>query len=173
MSETLSPGVAYGCFELLDLLGDATIPLENAKNLGKLGVIAAHRVTNCAIALGWVEINPDGAIVATARGQAVRATPLTEQRLRRALLDIVEATSPPWVQNARFGRRRFLQYAPVEIAQVCEEAGLVKTAGDEVVIFWDMLAACARGLHDVQLNEIGRRGERLTRVLPRFHGQLG
>jgi hypothetical protein len=31
-----------------------------------------------------------------------------------------------------------------------------------VVSFWDLLAARARGLHDVRLNEIGRAGERLT-----------
>ncbi|QSQ31172.1 DUF3883 domain-containing protein [Xanthomonas translucens] len=162
MSELLSPGVAYGCFELLDIIEAAPMPLENAKGLGKLGVISASRVTNCAIALGWAEINSYGNVVATARGQSVRALQMTEQRLRRALLDIVEATEPPWLQNARFGRRRFLQYAPVEILQVCDEAGLVDGVDDDTVAFWDALAGSARGLHDVQLNEIGREGERLT-----------
>lgn len=162
MSELLSPGIAYGCFELLDLIEASPMPLENARGLGKLGVIAAPRVTNCALALGWVEVNYDGNVIATARGQSVRALPMTEQRLRRALLDIVEAVNPPWAQNSRFGRRRFLQYAPVEIVQVCDEAGLADGADDDSVAFWDTLAARARGLRDVQLNEIGREGERLT-----------
>lgn len=162
MSENLSPGIAYGCFELLDLIDAAPMPLEHAKGLGKLGVIDAPRVTRCALALGWADVNDHGQIVATARGQAVRALPMTEQRLRRALLDIVEATDPPWVQNARFGRRRFLQYSPVEIYQICDEAGLSDGSDEETVAFWDILASRARGLHDVQLNEIGREGERLT-----------
>jgi hypothetical protein len=92
----------------------------------------------------------------------VRVLPLTAERLRTALLDVVEATDPPWVQNARFGRRRFLQYAPVEIAQICEEAGLEDGADEGTVAFWDTLAAKARGLRDVRLNEIGREGERLS-----------
>jgi hypothetical protein len=164
VSDTLSPGVAYGCFELLDIIENAATPLllDTARNLGKLGVIAAVRVTGCALALGWAEVNERGEIIATARGQSVRAMPLTEHRLTRALLDIIEVTDPPWVQNARFGRRRFLEYAPIEIAQICEEAGLDEAADERAVAFWDTLAARARGLHDVRLNEIGREGERLT-----------
>lgn len=162
MSEVLSPGVAYGCFELLDLIHGSPMPLAAARGLGKLGVVSARRVTDCALSLGWAEVNELGKLIPTARGQAVRALPLTEFRLRKALLDVVEATAPPWVQNARFGRRRFLQYAPPEIAQLCAEAGLTNGADPDAVAFWDTLAARARGLHDVQLSEIGREGERLT-----------
>jgi len=160
--EALSPGVAYGCFELLDLIDASPMLLENARGLGKLGVIPAHRITNCAIALGWAEVDKDGSLVATARGKTVRALRLTQQRLRLALMDIVDAADPPWAQNARFGRRRFLNYAPIEVVQVCEEAGLSESSDDETVAFWDALASRARGLRDVQLNEVGREGERLT-----------
>lgn len=162
MSEMLSPGVAYGCFELLDMIDGSPMPLSAARGLGKLGVVSARRVADCALSLGWAEIDERGELIPTARGQAVRALPLTESRLRKALLDVVEATDPPWVQNARFGRRRFLKYAPPEISQLCAEAGLANGADEDAVAFWDTLAARARGLHDVQLNEIGREGERLT-----------
>lgn len=162
MSEVLSPGVANGCFELLDLIYESPMQLTAARGLGKLGVIPAHRVTSCALTLGWAEVNADGALVVTERGVAVRDLPLTADRLRRAILDIIEVTDPPWVQNARFGRRKFLRYAPPEIAQLCHEAGLIEGSSDVIVAFWDSLAARARGLHDVQLNEVGRKGERLT-----------
>lgn len=162
MSEVLSPGVAYGCFELLDLIESTPMALDAARGLGKLGVVSARRVTDSTISLGWAEVNELGKLVPTTRGHVVRMLPLTESRLRRAILDVVETTDPPWVQNARFGRRRFLQYAPAEIAQLCSEAGLVSGSHPDVVAFWDTLAARARGLHDVQLNEIGREGERLT-----------
>lgn len=162
MSEVLSPGVAYGCFELLDLIDGSPMGLAAARGLGKLGVVSAARVADCALALGWVELDDRGMILPTPRGQSVRALPLTELRLRRALLDLVEKSDPAWVQNARFGRRQLLQYAPPEISQLCSEAGLSDGSDADVVAFWDTLAARARGLHDVRLNEIGREGERLT-----------
>jgi hypothetical protein len=55
-----------------------------------------------------------------------------------------------------------LEYSPPEISQVCREAGLAAGTSADVVAFWDLLAARARGLHDVRLNETGRKGERLT-----------
>ena len=162
MSETLSPGIAYGCFELLDVLDATPMPLGAARSLGKLGVVSSDRVTICAQLLGWTEINDAGLLVPTVRGQSIRAIPRTEERLREALLDLVDATDPPWIQGARLGRRHVLQYSPPEIAQVCREAGLATGSVPEVVAFWDLLAARARGLHDVRLNETGRQGERLT-----------
>ena len=162
MSEVLSPGVAYGCFELLRLLAQTPMPVTAARALGKLGVVSAKRVTDCSILLGWTEVNDTGLLAPTLRGQAVSIMPRTEEKLRGILLDMVSATNPPWVQNARFGRRRVLQYAPPEIAQICQEAGLAETSTPDVVGFWDILAAQARGLHDVRLNETGRAGERLT-----------
>ena len=162
VSEVLSPGVAYGCFELLQILNQTPMPVTAARSLGKLGVVSARRVTDCSLLLGWTEVNDVGFLAPTLRGQSVSAMPRTEERLREAIVDLVSSTDPPWVQNARFGRRRVLQYAPPEIAQICQEAGLADASTPEVVAFWDALAARARGLHDVRLNETGRMGERLT-----------
>ncbi len=162
MSEALSPGVAHGCFELLDLLEQTPMSLGTARTLGKLGVVSAERVTRCAMLLGWTEVNDGGMLAPTLRGQSIRSMPRTEERLREALLDLVQATDPPWIQGARFGRRHVLEYSPPEIAQVCREADLATGTSPEVVAFWDLLAARARGLHDVRLNETGRQGECLT-----------
>lgn len=162
MSEALSPGVAHGCFELLRLLNQTSMTVATARTLGKLGVVSAKRVTDCSMLLGWTEVNDAGLLAPTLRGQTVSALPRTEERLREALRDLASATNPPWVQNARYGRRRVLQYAPPEIVQLCQEAGLADASTPDVVAFWDALAAQARGLHDVRLNEIGRTGERLT-----------
>jgi hypothetical protein len=133
-----------------------------AKSLGKLGVVSSDRVTKCAMLLGWAEVTDGGLLALSLRGHAIRTMPRTDERLRAALLDLVEATDPPWVQGARFGRRHVLDYSPPEIAQICREAGLATGSSAEVVAFWDMLAARARGLHAVRLNETGREGERLT-----------
>ena len=162
MSELLSPGLAYGCFELLDLLHRSSMQLEDARALGKLGVVSAERAVKLSIELGWVEVGSHGRIHPTERGRSVCSGSEVECRLRLALLDIVEFTNPPWAQNARFGRRRFLRFAPSEIAQLCAEAGVANGVDDDTVGFWDALAARARGIRDSQLNEIGRIGEKLT-----------
>lgn len=144
------------------MLERAPIALKAAQTLGKLGVVSSEKVTKCTLILGWAELRDDGQIALTNRGSCVRTMPRTEAKLREALLDLVEATDPPWVQGARYGRRHVLQYSPPEIAQICRESGLANESTPEVVAFWDVLAARARGLHDVRLNETGRRGERLT-----------
>ncbi|WP_205579152.1 hypothetical protein, partial [Pseudomonas aeruginosa] len=82
MSEALTPGVAYGCFELLRLLGRAPMPVNAARALGKLGVVTARRVTDCSILLGWTEVNDAGLLTLTLRGQAVSSMTQTQERLR-------------------------------------------------------------------------------------------
>ena len=82
--------------------------------------------------------------------------------LRQALLDHIEAAKPPWVQCATYGRSRVMAFAGSGVAQVMVEAGLANGYGDDIVAFWDELAARARGLRDASLSRIGREGERLT-----------
>jgi hypothetical protein len=82
--------------------------------------------------------------------------------LRQALLDYIDVERPPWVQNASFGRSRVLRFAGSAIAQVFIEANLADGTDNEVVAFWDALAARARGQKNDRLLEIGREGERLT-----------
>ncbi|WP_341646742.1 protein NO VEIN domain-containing protein [Thauera sp. SDU_THAU2] len=144
------------------MLDQQPMPITAARALGKLGVVCAKRVTDCSILLGWTEVNSAGLLTPSLRGQAINTMPRTEERLRGALVDMVSAVAPPWVQNARFGRRRVLQYAPPEIVQICREAGLTDVSTPDVVAFWDTLAAQARGLRSMRLNETGRTGERLT-----------
>lgn len=78
------------------------------------------------------------------------------------MLDYIDVIRPSWIQNATFGRARVLAFAGGEIAQVFVEAGLAHGVGDDVVTFWDEMAARARGQKGVRLTEIGRAGERLT-----------
>ena len=55
-----------------------------------------------------------------------------------------------------------MAFAGNGVAQVFVEAGLANGFDDDVVAFWDELAARARGLRDVKLSEFGREGEKLT-----------
>ena len=55
-----------------------------------------------------------------------------------------------------------IRFAGSELAQVFVEAGLAHGITDEVVAFWDVMAALARGQKNSRLSEIGRQGERLS-----------
>jgi hypothetical protein len=85
-----------------------------------------------------------------------------EPMLRQALLDHIDAAHPPWVQCAASGRSRVMAYAGNGVVQLMVEAGLANGFEHEVVMFWDELAARARGLRSASLSHIGREGERLT-----------
>ena len=65
------------------------------------------------------------------------------------------------------GRLKVLSFSPTEIAQSLIEAELARGYENEVVQFWDRLAAIARGLRNAELGEIGREGERLTLAFER------
>ncbi|MBL8438561.1 MAG: DUF3883 domain-containing protein [Zoogloeaceae bacterium] len=100
------------------------------------------------------ELTPSGSRLVALQGY--------EPMLRQALLDHIDAENPPWVQCAAYGRSRVLAFAGNCVAQVLVEAGLANGFDDDVVAFWDELAARARGLRDTKLLELGRQGERLT-----------
>ncbi|MFA4952515.1 DUF3883 domain-containing protein [Brevundimonas sp.] len=112
--------------------------------------------------LNWLVVTDTGMLKASPAGLRVAACEHYEAALRRIVTDYAEALSPDWLQNAPWGRSRVLSFCPVGIHQVMVEAGVASGTDDEVVAFWDHLAALARGRRDDRLLEIGRRGERLT-----------
>jgi Domain of unknown function (DUF3883) len=159
----LSPGIAYGCFELLDITSrnSLTFPQIHA-SFAYLGSIPAEKITETAQALNWLRVDDKGIATITLSGQRLLAISGYEPMLRQALLDYIDIECPPWVQNATFGRSRVLSFASNEIVQLFAEAGLAHGISDEVVAFWDALAARARGQKSDRLTAIGRQGERLT-----------
>ncbi len=161
----LSPGVAQGCFELLELV--AREPMA----LSKVGVyfpqvsgIATSVILDTALRLQWLRADIDGNASLTTRGAVLLGTTPYHARLREALIDYVGTERPPWIQNAIYGRARVLAFAQSEIRQVFIEAELGRATDAQTVSFWDQLAALARGQRDDLLLSIGREGERLSLV---------
>lgn len=159
----LSPGLAYGCFELLSIISrnSLTFPQIHA-SFAYISSMSAGKVIETAQRLNWLRADDKGIAVITPSGQQLLSVSGYKPMLRQALLDYIDVERPPWVQNATFGRSRVLSFANSEIAQVFIEADLAHGIGDEVVAFWDTLAARARGQKNNQLTTIGRHGERLT-----------
>lgn len=160
----LSPGVAARCFDVLRIAHENLLPFDRLRQeLPRDSRYDNEAVLKLSQDLGWIRVNDSGiAVLAPAGGRLLALDSRGPARLRRALLDYVEAVRPPWTKLALDGRSRTLQFAPVGIAQLMSEAYLAEGYDDEVIEFWDRLAAIARGQVDIRLSEIGRRGERLT-----------
>jgi hypothetical protein len=110
----------------------------------------------------WLLVGQDGLAALTRSGLRLLESATHEARLRQAILDYIGIEEPFWLQNAVFGRRKLLGFVDSAMGQVFLEAGLVDGVSDDVVGFWDALAAMARGQRDAHLSAIGRWGERLT-----------
>ena len=166
MTLPLSPGLAQAGIALLDLLQRRPLSApELLSGLPKVGGMSSASALSLAEALAWLDINEMGQLQASAAGLQVHGADGYEAALRSILLHYVDTQNPDWLQNAPYGRSRVLNFCPVGVRQVFVEAGLAGALdGDEVVNFWDFLAAIARGLQKDQLVAIGREGERLTMI---------
>lgn len=159
----LSPGLANSCFELLAMIGRRPVSLAQLRSsFAMIGVVQSHAVIECCVGMRWLLTGEDGLACLSLSGARLMDAAAHESRLRQAILDLIEIEEPFWFQNAAFGRRRVLDFVNVGMAQVFLEAGLVDGVEDDVVAFWDSLAAQARGQKDTRLLGIGRHGERLT-----------
>ena len=160
---TFSPGLAQGCFDLLGIASRNSLTFQEIHtSFAYFGSIAASKVVETTQGLRWIRANDDGTVGVTPSGSQLLSLVGYEPMLRHALLDYIDVVLPPWVQNASFGRARVLAFAGSEIAQVFVEAGLADGTDESVVVFWDELAARARGQKSGRLTAIGRHGERLS-----------
>lgn len=159
----LSPGLAQGCFELMGLTTRQKLSFMEIKSaFAYLGGLPTNTVIETAQSLNWLQVGDLGLAELTASGARLISAEGYESKLRQALLDYIDIERPSWIQNAAFGRSRVVNFAGSQVAQVFAEAGLVDGTDDDVVLFWDSLAARARGQRDERLTQIGRMGERLT-----------
>lgn len=159
--QPLSPGIAFGCIELLGVVKRNQLTPGGVHSLS-LGSVSSSTIFRACLDLSWLEVQPNGLLAITARGERAAAAASPQAGLRAMLIDFIEVEQPPWLQLVPYGRRETLLQAPPSIRQVFVEAGLAYGDDENTVRFWDGLAARARGLRDGVLTEIGRRGERLT-----------
>jgi hypothetical protein len=158
-----SPGLAQGCFELLRIISCNTLSFTQIhSSFPYFGSLPIAKVMLTAQRLGWICASNEGVAGITASGSRILYLAEYKPMLRQALLDYIDFEKPPWVQNATYGRLRVIRFAGSELSQVFVEAGLVHGIEDEVVAFWDAVAALARGQKNSKLSDIGRQGERLS-----------
>jgi hypothetical protein len=159
----LSPGLAQGCFELLGLVSRRTLTVSDlTSSFARFGNMDGRRVIEATQTLRWLRVAEGGVASVSQSGERLLSLQVYEPMLRQALLDYIDIERPAWIQNASYGRARVLAFAGTETAQSFVEAGLSSGAGEEVVAFWDAVAARARGQEFDYLTSIGRQGERNT-----------
>ena len=163
----LSPSIAYGCIELIGAVSRNDLTPVDATSL-TLASVRSGDVLATALSIRWIELSDSGLLTLTLCGSRVLEAADIRVALRFLILDYIDAENPSWVQLATYGRREVLSQAPTDLAQVFVEAGLGYGVGDDVVSFWDALAARARGIRGVSLTETGRQGERLTLLFERL-----
>lgn len=158
-----SPGVLVGSFELMRLIGLSAVQVREIPSAyARLGGVPIGDVLQTVQDLNWMRTDPSGTAELTAQGSQVVKAGSYEMQLRTALLHYIDVVRPVWLQTASQGRMRVRMFAGSTLAQVIDEAGLTTGDSQDVVEFWDALAARARGLQSDRMTEIGRRGERLT-----------
>ena len=159
----LTPGLAQAGLALLEIVerNPMTAP-QLLAGLRKVGGMPASDALSLSQSLNWLAVDEAGVLRPGLAGTRLAATTSYEAAMRRVVLDYADLAAPDWVQNATYGRSRVLSFCPGGIHQILVEAGVASGADDEVVAFWDDLAALARGRHDDKLLEIGRHGERLS-----------
>lgn len=158
-----SPGLAQGCFELLGIASRNALTFPQIhSSFAYFGSLPTAKVVSTAQGIGWLCVSDEGIASLTPTGSRLLSIAGYEPMLRQALLDYMDIARPPWLQNATYGRSRVIRFAGSELAQVFVEAGLAYGVEDDVVAFWDAMAALARGQKNGRLSEIGRQGERLS-----------
>jgi len=159
----LSPGYLHSSFRLLEMIAKREHHLSVlASALPRIEVLPAAQVVNFAIGLGWVGSDNEGRAAMTASGALIHKMSSASERIRQALLDFIGIIQPAWAQLTPRGRQETLSALSPEVRQCFAEAGLIAGFSDEVVGWWDALAARARGQKSQIMMETGRHGERLS-----------
>jgi len=110
----------------------------------------------------WVETDKDNRFTLTPQGRHILDLSGPTLRLRSQLSTLVDILNPPWAAATIQGRKAFSQYAPPEAVQCFREAGILNSLDEDVIAWWDSVAARYRETRNTKNVETGRRGERLS-----------
>ena len=160
----LSPGLLYSAQKLIETV--SLCPMDRDKFLWSFRtmlVSPAEGVLALSTRCGWIGINEQLGLDVTEMGRKVQALPGAEAKLRLQIRDFIQAVQPAWAKLIPAGRAEALPFMPSPARQCFYEAELDKEPpGDEVVSWWDELAAAARGRAADYLAQVGRAGERCS-----------
>jgi len=109
--QPLSPGIAFGCIELLEVVKRNQLTPGGVHSLS-LGSVASSTIYRTCIDLSWLEVQPDGLLAVTVRGERASSAAGPQAGLRTMLIDFIEIEQPPWLQLIPYGRRETVTPSP-------------------------------------------------------------
>ncbi|MGQ0635268.1 MAG: protein NO VEIN domain-containing protein [Planctomycetaceae bacterium] len=161
---SLSPGLLYSAQRLVDTVGNNRMNREEFLfSFRTILVSPAEGVLTLSTRCGWINIDEEFALDVTEMGRKVQSMGGAQAKLRQQIRDFIQAVQPAWARLLPAGRAESLPVMPPDARQCFNEAGLaVNPPTDDVIAWWDDLAAAARGRLADYLTRVGRDGERCS-----------
>jgi hypothetical protein len=160
---TPSVGLLYSARHLLDWIARRRCgSVEVVNECRRVLVASADETLNLCVSLGWVRVAADGCLFLSTRGTELIGEPDGERVLRQQLLDVIVVMRPSWRGLLGRGRVEASRFFDRDTRQMFVESGLLATADDDVVDWWDTVSGAVRSGAAVESLQTGRRGERLT-----------
>lgn len=161
---TLSPGLLYSAQKLIDTV--SAHPMDREQYLWSFRTVLvspAEGVLALSTRCGWIGINEQLGLDVSDMGRRVQVLGSAEQRLRQQIKDFIQTIQPVWARLLPAGRAEALPFMPEPARQCFLEAGLCGAPpSDDIISWWDDIAAAARGRAADYFAQIGREGERCS-----------
>ncbi len=158
-----SVGVLYSAQLFLEFVNTTPIKASDfPKIFNKFHVASPKYVLHTCLNCRWLTTNLDDYLILTSRGQEIIKSDTEIIRLRIQIKHLIDTLRPAWGSLLLYGRAESQKFFPSEVKQCFKEANLLDIYDDDVINWWDELAAIARGKQYDDKVEIGRIGEKLS-----------
>lgn len=159
----ISVGILYSSQAFLKYVYERRINVEEFSVLfNRFNLTNPKYILRVSLDCKWINLTDNGIIEVTDIGKEVILNGDYQNQLRIQLIHLIEVYKPSWSALIYYGRLEAIKFFPTDIIQCFKEAGLLDGYEQNVIEWWDKLAASVRGLHEDENLRIGRIGERLS-----------
>ena len=148
----------------MDFIADHKVPFEEVKKdfFPRFQNAKADAVIELAQTCRWFSIDVNGVLIISKNGsQIIESNEI--RRLQLMIKSFVESHKPPWSMLLSKGRVTARSLIPSAARQCFEEAELFETSPSSLKM-WDELCSVIKGRDNSVREEIGRKGEKLTKL---------
>jgi len=156
-------GILYRICSFMEFVKDNPLtPHDVKESFPKYEGVRSKDILDIAYKGNWLVTNSEDELMLSYSGLELLKNQSDIERLRIQLLTLIKELDPPWAVTATQGREVLNKYAPSEVSQCLDEAGLLGNLDDAAISWWDTLASRYRHEKDVSNLCIGRKGEKLS-----------
>lgn len=161
----LSVGYLHASIKLLDLFLSKPVRSFEKKPKGQdlFNLCDLTTILSLCEKCKWLDKVRHDRFQITDKGLLIAREKDHEAKMRRQLKDFILIDQPIWSMVMHYGRAEFAYTAPPNIIQCFSESKLfTDNPDDDIVKWWDEVSGFVRSCGNDGLNDIGRKGERLT-----------